>query len=65
MNEQTQSGVGVHAHWIEYPNPNYSPFDNTSEYHSICSNCGSVFKHSYNYCPVCGATMDEEAIRCS
>ena len=44
----------VCAHWI----PTVYPFMNECE---DCSNCGyrTVWGHRYNYCPNCGAKMDE------
>ena len=50
----------VHAHWIKRSNPNYSPFDGSVEYDKICSNCGCYNECFDNYCPDCGAKMDEE-----
>ena len=51
----------VHAHWFE------SYWEGTG---AKCSNCGSVILsyevdyqdviHDYDYCPYCGAKMDEE-----
>ena len=50
----------THAHWIKRSNPNYSPFDGSVEYDKICSNCGCYNECFDNYCPDCGAQMDEE-----
>lgn len=52
----------VHSRWIAVNNPNFSPFDNSCEFIYLCNNCGNgngMSKNS-NYCPVCGAKMDEE-----
>jgi hypothetical protein len=51
----------VHAHW------NYDGEDDWSGMCSwFCSNCGSFIEteedtlsYGYNFCPACGATMDE------
>lgn len=47
--------------WIEYINPNFSPFDGSSPTVKICSVC--KFKYAFNprfaYCPECGASMKE------
>ena len=49
------------AAWCKTPNPNYSPFDNTSEVIYMCSKCayssGDRIAASWHYCPNCGATM--------
>lgn len=50
----------VHAHWVEFENPNYSPFDNTPKKIVLCSHCGNGHGAKDNYCCVCGAKMDEE-----
>ena len=50
----------VHAHWLKINNPNYSPFDQSSEYYLFCSNCECGHVQMYNFCPSCGAKMDEE-----
>lgn len=48
----------VHGHWITH-NP-----DNPYLIHAECSECG--FKQSlsskFDYCPVCGARMDDETV---
>lgn len=42
-------------------NPNYSPFDLSSEKISVCSVCGYAREqHDFNYCPNCGADMRGE-----
>lgn len=50
----------IHAHQIHVPNPNYSPFDNSSETIKLCSNCNACETISTNYCAYCGAVFDEE-----
>lgn len=50
-----------HGRWRKTNNPNYSPFDGSSEHLSICSNCAySREQHDFLYCPNCGAKMDLE-----
>lgn len=44
----------VHAHWIK---SNYDNIDGTIY---KCSNCNTEFFSAWNYCPNCGAKMDEE-----
>jgi len=39
----------VHGHWIIYPDV------------CVCSECNGDSPSIFNYCPNCGATMDEEA----
>lgn len=47
--------------WVAVENPNYSPFDCSSEKISVCSVCGYAREqHDFNYCPNCGADMREE-----
>ena len=45
--------------WIELENPDYSPFDPTSqEYDLLCSRCGAThYGKNKNFCPNCGAKM--------
>ena len=45
--------------WILTNNPNYSPFDETSEKIKTCSQCGYSYatKKMFNFCPNCGANM--------
>lgn len=52
-----------HAHWI------FKQLDNFRKFENICSNCkwsgidnydSYVDIDSFNYCPNCGAKMDEE-----
>lgn len=47
----------VHAHWI-------SKNDHGYEWIFVCSNCGYIdgypFNDRFNYCPNCGAKMDEK-----
>lgn len=42
-------------HWVETENPNYSPFDGSSEYKYTCPACGKE-NHSgkTRFCPHCG-----------
>ena len=50
----------VHAHWIHHPD-NLFPTESTME----CSHCHeeeTVFILNDNYCPNCGAKMDEEVM---
>ena len=44
----------VHAHWIK---SNYDNIDGTIY---KCSNCNTEMFSAWNYCPHCGAKMDEE-----
>lgn len=44
----------VHAHWIK---KNYDSVDGTIY---KCSNCNTEFFNAWNYCPDCGAKMDED-----
>ena len=44
----------VHAHWIK------SNYDNVDGTIYECSNCNTVMFNAWNYCPHCGAKMDEE-----
>ena len=44
----------VHARWIDIPDKPY--WDQ-----KMCSVCGDYFCCQNNYCPNCGAKMDEEA----
>ena len=47
--------------WITTGNPNFSPFDCSEEHISICSICGyEIEQDGFNYCPNCGAKMEEE-----
>lgn len=52
----------IHSRWIAVYNPNFSPFDNSCEFIYLCKNCGNGngISKDFNYCPVCGAKMDEE-----
>ena len=43
----------VHAHWIK---SNYDNIDGTIY---KCSNCNAELFSAWNYCPNCGAKMDE------
>lgn len=53
-------GVLKHGIWITKSNPNYSPFDPcSSEELHICNQCGYEQEFGTNYCPNCGAKMDE------
>lgn len=47
----------VHAHWIY---KDYILDDIYGHWEGTCSNCGQR-KRVDNYCPFCGAKMDEEA----
>ena len=40
----------VHGHWIE----------NSCLYGTFCSRCGENYGIPFNFCPNCGAKMDEE-----
>ena len=44
----------AHAHWIK---SNYDNIDGTIY---ECSNCNTEMFSAWNYCPNCGAKMDEE-----
>lgn len=44
----------VHAHWIK------SNYDNVDGTIYKCSNCNAELFSAWNYCPNCGAKMDEE-----
>ena len=44
----------VHAHWIK------SNCYNVRGLIYECSNCNTVMFSAWNYCPNCGAKMDEE-----
>lgn len=50
--------------WLTTPNPNYSPFDSTSEVTYVCSKCtyssGERITAYWNFCPNCGADMRKE-----
>lgn len=47
--------------WIARNNVSYSPFDpDTEEWVYVCSACGEEQPHKSDYCPHCGAKMDEE-----
>ena len=52
-----------HGEWNTTPNPNYSPFDSTSEVIYMCSQCayssGDRITETWHYCPNCGADMRE------
>lgn len=43
-----------HGHWIECPLRKYP-----KEHIDVCSVCNSKALAKYNYCPNCGAKMDE------
>lgn len=45
----------VHAHWIEIPNAKHC--------HYRCSSCEIGHRVPYNYCPDCGAKMDNNQDR--
>lgn len=47
----------IHAHWIEWAEGR--------AYHYTCSSCRFGTHRNTNFCPDCGAKMDEEALRCS
>lgn len=57
----------VHAHWVDHKN-NYVPIDASGDVSrsAFCSNCREWLTASDeyacrgNYCPNCGAKMDEE-----
>lgn len=53
--EKSLLNVG-YAKWIWKNN-------NTNNYVCVCSNCNKEGKHSYSYCPNCGAKMDLKRIR--
>ena len=46
--------------WIKFPNPNHSPFDNSSEYTYTCNNCGRMEFEEGFYCRLCGEKMESE-----
>lgn len=52
-----------HGEWHKTHNPNYSPFDSTSEVIYMCSQCayssGDRSTATWNFCPNCGADMRE------
>lgn len=52
--------------WHTTHNPNYSPFDSTSEVIYTCSrcdySCGDRIAEIWNFCPNCGAPMNEKAL---
>lgn len=61
LNEQPEQ---KHGHWISVPDK--SPKTTTINMYSFiyhCSECGKAVGHhaEYNYCPGCGAQMDEGA----
>lgn len=45
----------IHAHWIE------SHYDNVDGTIYKCSHCNHELFSAWNYCPHCGARMDEAA----
>jgi hypothetical protein len=45
----------VHGHWIEKPY-----LIGTSNFCSVCDDNFGMPHEKYNYCPTCGAVMDEE-----
>ena len=47
----------VEAGWVKCNNPNYSPFDGSSEYTYRCSNCGKEHESKSPFCEHCGASM--------
>lgn len=55
----------VHAHWVEYPECLKYP-NAYNDDHIVCSACKECFSvldndtERFNYCPNCGAKMDEE-----
>ena len=44
----------AHAHWIK------SNYDNVDGTIYECYNCNTVMFNAWNYCPHCGAKMDEQ-----
>ena len=48
----------VHAHW---KCPTANPTISNRDFFSDCSNCGITKMDETDYCPACGARMDEEA----
>lgn len=52
--EEIKAQGGIHAHWIKR---NYDNVDGTIY---KCSNCNTGMFNEWNYCPHCGAKMDEE-----
>lgn len=50
--EQTVDPV-VHARWINHKHPDGSSL-------LVCSHCGFEDESPYNFCPACGAKMDED-----
>lgn len=56
IDEQPTVDAVKHGHWVD---------DNTNYYYANCSICGyeidiHVNRGYHNYCPNCGARMDEE-----
>lgn len=54
-----------HGRWLEIPNAYVSVASKDDSYHGCatsCSVCGEINPNAYktNYCPNCGAKMDEE-----
>lgn len=51
--------IRPHGKWNKTPNPNYSPFDSTSEVIYMCSKCsyssGERITSTWNFCPNCGS----------
>ena len=45
------------GHWIELQ---YPITDSVSSYRNKCSECGEIVEWTSNYCPNCGAKMEEE-----
>ena len=50
----------VHGHWIWAEGVHVYGVDSDVQHGSVrCSACGNCSPHSTNYCPNCGARMDE------
>lgn len=50
----------VHGEWGKSLNPSFSPFDDSGAYRYRCNQCRHIQNYKSNFCPCCGAAMDEE-----
>ncbi len=57
--EELQKQIPKEGFWITRNNPNYSPFDGSSEKISVCPVCGyeSDRKIPHHFCPNCGSKL--------